>query len=72
MTPQPYEFSPVGRTPDPRRGVLPGGHCAATIGVEREFANGAEGIEGEGEALACRNLGFDLAQGYFFGRPKPL
>ena len=32
----------------------------------------AEGIESEGEGVACRNLGFELAQGYFFGRPKPL
>jgi len=32
----------------------------------------AEGIETQGEADFCRNIGFDLAQGYFFGRPAPL
>ena len=31
----------------------------------------AEGIETEEEALVCRDLGFDLAQGYFYGRPCP-
>lgn len=29
----------------------------------------AEGIETEGEAATCRQLGFKLAQGYYFGRP---
>jgi EAL domain-containing protein (putative c-di-GMP-specific phosphodiesterase class I) len=29
----------------------------------------AEGIETGDEALICRQLGFELAQGYFFGRP---
>lgn len=32
----------------------------------------AEGIETEGEARVCRELGFVLAQGYYFGRPAPL
>ncbi len=32
----------------------------------------AEGIETEGEASVCRQLQFDLAQGYLFGRPAPL
>ena len=29
----------------------------------------AEGIESQEEAEACRDLGFDMAQGYYFGRP---
>jgi EAL domain-containing protein (putative c-di-GMP-specific phosphodiesterase class I) len=29
----------------------------------------AEGIETAGEARACRLMGFQLMQGYFFGRP---
>jgi EAL domain-containing protein (putative c-di-GMP-specific phosphodiesterase class I) len=29
----------------------------------------AEGIENQGEAAACRELGFDLVQGYHFGKP---
>lgn len=32
----------------------------------------AEGIECQEEADACVELGFDLAQGYHFGRPAPL
>ena len=31
----------------------------------------AEGIENEREAAICEELGFALAQGYFFGRPAP-
>jgi predicted signal transduction protein with EAL and GGDEF domain len=32
----------------------------------------AEGIECAEEAQVCQQLGFDLAQGYFFGRPLPI
>ncbi|MCA9079502.1 MAG: EAL domain-containing protein [Planctomycetaceae bacterium] len=31
----------------------------------------AEGIETAEEAEVCRDLGFDCAQGYYFGRPAP-
>lgn len=31
----------------------------------------AEGIETSEEASACQELGFDLAQGYYYGRPAP-
>jgi EAL domain-containing protein (putative c-di-GMP-specific phosphodiesterase class I) len=31
----------------------------------------AEGIETEKEAIVCREVGFVLAQGYYFGRPAP-
>ncbi|MFN7291976.1 MAG: EAL domain-containing protein, partial [Pirellula sp.] len=31
----------------------------------------AEGIETEAEAKVCLELGFQLAQGYYFGRPSP-
>ncbi len=31
----------------------------------------AEGIETKEEAEVCKELGFDLAQGFFFGRPSP-
>jgi EAL domain-containing protein (putative c-di-GMP-specific phosphodiesterase class I) len=30
----------------------------------------AEGVETEGEATACRNLGFNLMQGFYFGKPE--
>ncbi|MDD5033580.1 MAG: EAL domain-containing protein [Methylococcaceae bacterium] len=32
----------------------------------------AEGVETQGEADVCKQLGFDLAQGYYFGKPGPL
>ena len=32
----------------------------------------AEGIERRGESDICRELGFELGQGYFFGRPQPV
>ena len=31
----------------------------------------AEGVETEEEAAVCRELGFDLAQGFLYGRPAP-
>jgi EAL domain-containing protein (putative c-di-GMP-specific phosphodiesterase class I) len=32
----------------------------------------AEGIETADDAAVCRELGFEFAQGYYFGRPAPL
>lgn len=32
----------------------------------------AEGVETQGEAEVCREIGFQLAQGFFFGRPEPI
>jgi EAL domain-containing protein (putative c-di-GMP-specific phosphodiesterase class I) len=32
----------------------------------------AEGVESREQAEICREVGFDLAQGYLFGRPQPL
>jgi EAL domain-containing protein (putative c-di-GMP-specific phosphodiesterase class I) len=32
----------------------------------------AEGVECEAEAATCQEIGFELAQGYFFGRPAPV
>lgn len=32
----------------------------------------AEGIEMAEEAAVCQHIGFELAQGYFFGRPTPI
>jgi EAL domain-containing protein (putative c-di-GMP-specific phosphodiesterase class I) len=31
----------------------------------------AEGVETAEEAAACRDVGFELVQGYYFGRPSP-
>jgi EAL domain-containing protein (putative c-di-GMP-specific phosphodiesterase class I) len=32
----------------------------------------AECIEGEAESVACQQFGFDLAQGFFYGKPAPI
>lgn len=32
----------------------------------------AEGIETKSEAECCRQIGFEFAQGYYFGRPEPI
>lgn len=32
----------------------------------------AEGVEEQSEADVCQELGFELARGYFFGRPAPI
>ena len=31
----------------------------------------AEGVETEAEDDACRQMGFELGQGYLYGRPAP-
>lgn len=41
---------------------------AANAGI-RALAEGVESVE---EAAACRAIGFELGQGYYFGRPAPL
>ncbi|MEZ6058417.1 MAG: EAL domain-containing protein [Planctomycetaceae bacterium] len=43
------------------------------IDMSRDFSTTtlAEGIETQAEAEICRELGFDFAQGYYFGRPAP-
>jgi EAL domain-containing protein (putative c-di-GMP-specific phosphodiesterase class I) len=32
----------------------------------------AEGVECEAESTVCRQLGFVLAQGFYFGHPAPV
>ena len=32
----------------------------------------AEGVNSREEAVTCKGIGFELAQGYFYGRPTPL
>lgn len=46
---------------------------AALVGMTKDLGvlTLAEGIEIEEEAAVCRQIGFDLAQGYYFGRPAP-
>ena len=43
-------------------------NAAQDLGI----ATVAEGIESSDEADTCRQLGFNLAQGYFLGRPLPI
>lgn len=47
---------------------------AALVGMTRDLGviALAEGIENAEEAAVCRQIGFDLAQGYYFGRPTPI
>jgi EAL domain-containing protein (putative c-di-GMP-specific phosphodiesterase class I) len=46
----------------------------ALVRMVRELgiATLAEGIETTAEAAACKQLGFELGQGFYFGRPAPL
>ncbi len=46
---------------------------AALVGMTKDLGvlALAEGIETGEEATVCRQIGFDLAQGYYFGRPAP-
>lgn len=59
----------VDRAPAAKRKLL-----QALVQVCREggIRTLAEGVETEGEARALRELGFDLAQGYLFGKPAPV
>ena len=47
---------------------------AALVAAARELGmvTLAEGVETEGEAEVCRAAGFELGQGFLFGRPQPL
>jgi len=46
--------------------------CLVRAMLEMRVTPLAEGVETEGEAAVCRELGFQLAQGFYFGRPAPL
>ncbi len=39
---------------------------------QRVIENMAEGVEFEGEAEVCRQMGFQLIQGYLTGKPVPI
>ncbi|ABW68795.1 EAL domain-containing protein [Desulfosudis oleivorans] len=43
-----------------------------TAARDLEISSLAEGIECAEEADVCRNLGFQFAQGFFYGRPLPI
>ena len=42
------------------------------MALDLEVVPLAEGIETESEAETCEQLGFELGQGFFFGRPLPV
>jgi EAL domain-containing protein (putative c-di-GMP-specific phosphodiesterase class I) len=47
---------------------------AALVRMAREagIKTVAEGVESQEEADVCKQMGFDMAQGFFFGRPAEL
>ncbi|MCZ6915507.1 MAG: EAL domain-containing protein [Gemmatimonadetes bacterium] len=47
-------------------------HSLVKMMEDMDITTVVEGVENAEEAEACRALGFDLAQGYHFGRPAPL
>jgi EAL domain-containing protein (putative c-di-GMP-specific phosphodiesterase class I) len=59
--------SVIRRLPDDR------GIAAQLVGFAREYGlrSVAEGVETRSQFVAVRELGFDRAQGYLFGRPAP-
>lgn len=57
------------RSPSPRaRTVL---QTMVSLANSLGIKTVAEGIENESDLTACRNLGFDAAQGFYLGRPLP-
>jgi EAL domain-containing protein (putative c-di-GMP-specific phosphodiesterase class I) len=54
-------------TPDRRRMLQSLVNIVRDLGVQPL----AEGIENEGEAEVCKEMGFETAQGYYFGKPAP-
>ena len=39
--------------------------------TDLEIAPLAEGVETDAEGTTCRQLGFQLAQGFYYGKPVP-
>jgi EAL domain-containing protein (putative c-di-GMP-specific phosphodiesterase class I) len=58
----------LGCSTDPKQKAI----CEATVGLARQFGilATAEGIEHEADCATIQQLGFDMAQGYFFARPS--
>ena len=59
----------VDRAPKAKRRLL---QALVRMCQESSIQTLAEGVETESQAQTLRELGFDLAQGYLFGKPKPL
>ena len=60
---------PPAQSPESRQRLL-----TSLVSVARDIQvyTVAEGVETAEEADVCMRIGFTHAQGYFFGRPRPL
>ncbi len=59
----------IDQADEPRRRML---ETLVRMVRELDIRALAEGIETPDEAQTCIDIGFDLAQGYYYGRPAPL
>jgi EAL domain-containing protein (putative c-di-GMP-specific phosphodiesterase class I) len=59
----------IDQADEPRRRML---ETLVRMVRELDIRALAEGIETADEAQTCLDIGFDLGQGYFYGRPAPL
>jgi EAL domain-containing protein (putative c-di-GMP-specific phosphodiesterase class I) len=59
----------IDAAPDTRQRLL-----TSLVSVARDLLvyTVAEGVETAGEADVCMRIGFTHAQGFFFGRPRPI
>jgi len=59
----------IDKRPAPAQAIV-----AALVKMAREAGIGtlAEGVESRDEGEVCQQFGFDLAQGFYYGRPAPL
>jgi len=59
----------ISKSPPERQNML-----ATLVNMVRDMgiAPLAEGVEDEQDNITCKQLGFDLGQGYHYGRPAPL
>ncbi len=58
----------IDQATDHRRRMV---HTLVKMVRDLDICSLAEGIETDAEAAVCRDLDFELAQGFFFGRPSP-
>lgn len=59
----------IDKASAPRQDLL---RSLVKVAVESGSTPLAEGVETEAEHQTCRQLGFELGQGYLYGRPSPL
>lgn len=59
----------IDRAPEAKLDMV---HALIAMARKMDIRTLAEGASREGEASTCKALGFDLIQGYFYGKPGPL